>query len=440
MPIVCLGLNHQSAPLSVRERLAFTAEEQHELYSRLDLAGIQGDTGLAELGVLSTCNRTELYGGGALRIDRRSSVNGAFEKMLARDRRVPLESIRTYLYRYEGTDAVRHLCRVATGLDSMVIGESEILGQVQQAHRSAIEGGAAGPVLHELFSTAVRAGRRARAETGISRTPVSVASEAIRVAREVIGGLSGKHVLIVGTGKMGRVAGRTLRAKGVRGLSVVSRTRQNAEELARECGATPLAWHELATAVADADVIFCSTGAPHSVITLELVQSALERRSDRRPMLFLDIAVPRDVEETVSTVEGVRVIDIDHLRARLNGNLAKRRKEIPRVERIIEEELARFEEWTQEAELRPLLSAMWGRGEQIRRQEVERALDQLGAVSPEVVEQLQRLSRALVKRMLHQPSRRLREESDPERAALFRLVTRQLYGLSGDGEEINETP
>lgn len=439
MTVVCLGMSHHSAPVSLRERLALSAEDQHAFYSRFDRLEFRREIGVTELGILSTCNRTELYVAAGPRHGWRQ-VSRRLGKLLAHDRGVPLEIVERHLYHHGGTDAVRHLCRVAAGLDSMVLGESEILGQVQTAHQLAAREGLAGPLLAEAFQTAIRAGRRARAETGICRTPASVASEAIRVARQIAGNLASARILIVGTGKMSHIAGRTLRAKGARHVTVVSRTRRHAERLARDTGAHSLGWHELGRAIADADVVFCSTGAPTAVITRELVRGAMAHRTRPGSILFVDIAVPRDVEEGVTELPNIRVIDIDALMLRLDANLADRRQEIPRVEAIIEDELFRFEDWRHAAELRPLLSAIRSRSEEIRRHELRRISRRLAGAAPEVRDQVERFSRALVNKLLHEPTRRLRDETDPDRRAIYTAVIEELFGLGAKDGDGRTTP
>jgi glutamyl-tRNA reductase len=273
----------------------------------------------------------------------------------------------------------------------------------------------------------VRAGRRARTETGICRNPASVSSEAVRLVRESGRDLARARVLIIGTGQMARLAGEALRGHGARDLLVVSRTAGHAERMAGALRALPLAWHELERAIRDADIIVSSTGAPHAVVTLELVASA--RAGGTRPLLIMDIAVPRDVEPAVRSLPGVAVYDLDDLQARLNGNLEERRREIPRVEDIVEQEVARFESWRHGAELRPLLGEMRARSEAIRRREVERALRRLGPVPDELRAHFDAFSQSLVNKLLHEPTRRLREETDPDRCDTYSRVTRDLFGL-----------
>ncbi|MDP3775246.1 MAG: glutamyl-tRNA reductase [Gemmatimonadales bacterium] len=428
MPFVCIGLSHHSAPVALRELLAFGPAEQREF-----LAAASGETasaGLGELAILSTCNRTELY---AAATDPTTAPT-VLSRVLAAWRDVPAARLDAHLSARLGADAIRHLCRVAAGLDSMVIGESEVLGQVAAAHQLATRESTSGPVLDAAFRTAMRAGRRARSETGICRRPTGVSSEAVRLLSEVAGPLEGLAVLIVGTGKMGRLAGEALRAHGVRRISVVSRTSQHAEALASNWGATALAWHDLAAAIRAADAVLCSTAAPHAVVTRELVERAVGPGGDGRRRVFMDIAVPRDVEAAVREIPGVEVHDIDALQERLHDNLEMRRREIPAVERIVDEEVTRFEEWRRGVLLRPLLAQMHARSETIRLREIDRLTRRLGDVPPELLQQIELFSRSLVSKLLHEPTRRLREARSPDQARTYTAVTRQLFGLDQDDQ------
>lgn len=430
MPLVCVGINHRTAPVALRERLAFGEDEQRRALAHGGLRDVGARVGLTEFALLSTCNRTELYAAAEDVTRRFQEVPADLAPLLARLRGADPRLFAGHVFAHASTHALRHLCRVAAGIDSMVLGESEVLGQVSAAHELAAQEGAVGPVLQTAFQTAVRAGRRARTETGICRNPASVSSEAVRVLREAGHDLSAARVLIIGTGKMGRLAGEALRAAGAHDLRLMSRTAAHAERLAHAIGARALAWHELAGAIREADVVISSTGAPHAVLTHELVRSA-RSGNGRHPLLLVDIAVPRDVEPAVRDLPGVRVCDLDDLQARLDGNLAGRRREVPRVERIVDQEVAHFEEWRRGAELRPLLSEMRSRSEAIRRRELERALRRLGPVADEVREQLEAFSQSLVNKLLHEPTRRLRRETDPDRSHTYTSVTRELFGLPG---------
>jgi len=432
MPLAIVGINHRTAPVAVRERIALGPEAQRQLLRAGVLQEAAAAAGLAEFVILSTCNRTELYAATTDARRRLTEVPPHLTHLLPTIATVPAAQLQPHIYRMAGSDVVRHLCRVAAGLDSMVIGESEVLGQVAAAYERAAAESVAGPLLEAAFRAATGSGRRARTETGISRLPTSVSTEAIRLLANIAGPLEGLNVLLVGTGKMGRLAGESFRAHGGRQITVVSRTARHAEELAGEWGAAGLAWHDLPAAIRAADVILCSTGAPHAVVTRELVERAIGAAGDGRRRVFVDIAVPRDVETEVRGLPGVELYDIDTLQERLVGNLDRRRSEIPAVERIIEEEVARFEDWLRGTTLRPLLSQMRGRSESIRQRELQRVLRRLGQVPPALQAQLEAFSQSLVSKLLHEPTRRLREASDPEQFQVYSDVARDLFGLDGD--------
>ena len=431
MPLACAGINHRTAPVALRERIALGPEAQRELLRAPAIRALGATAGVRELVILSTCNRTELYAAPDDVNGRPNDLSGSLLHLLAAIADLPYRTLRPHVYDTSGLAALRHLCRVAAGLDSMVVGESEVLGQVAAAFQTAAGEGAAGPVLEAAFRAATRAGRRARTETGIGRRPASVSSEAVRLLAEVAGAPERLAVLVVGTGKMGRLAGQALRASGVRQVSVVSRTAAHAEEFAGQLGARALGWHDLPAAVRAADAILCSTGAPHAVVTRELVERAIGPEGDGRRRWFVDIAVPRDVEPEVARLPGVQVFDLDALQQRLRGNLDLRRDEIPKVERIVNEEVGHFETWRQGMALRPLLAQMHARGETIRQREIARLLRRIGQLPPELAAELEAFSQSLVTKLLHEPTRRLRETRDPERARTYTDVTRALFGLEG---------
>src|ERR1051325_11389279 len=404
MPLACTGVNHRTASVALRERLALGPVAQRRL---LHAARQAPETPFGELAILSTCNRTEVYAAPV-------ATSDALLALLSSIAAVPPESLAPHTYHESGVAAVRRLCRVAAGLDSMVLGESEIQGQVAAAFRTAEEAGTTGPVLAAAFRAAAQAGRRARSETGISLLPTSISSEAIRLLRDIAAPLDRLSVLLVGTGKMGRLAGQALRRETAR-LTVISRTADHARELAQRCDAAALGWHELREAIAHADAIICSTGAPHAVVSRDLVVNAIATGGARR-RVFVDIAVPRDVEPEVRDLPGCELYDLDALQQRLAGNLEARRQEIPVVERIVEQEVGRFDQWQRRQVVHPLLVEMRAQGEAIRQRELARALRRLGPASPGAAALLDEFSRSLVHKLLHEPTRRLPTVEDPEMA------------------------
>ena len=424
MSLSCIGINHRTASVALRERIAPGGDAQRRWLTAVETRELRAQAGLTELTVLSTCNRTELYV-----VHPAVPALSALVALFSSLAELPAAELPPHLYELHDADALRHLFTVAAGLDSMVLGEAEILGQVGAAREVACGEGAAGPVLDAAFRAAAVVGRRARTETGICRLPASVATEAVRLVGDVAGPLEHLALLIVGTGKMGHVVGNAFRGRGGRRVAVISRTREHADALATRLDAVALPWHELPAAVRAADVILSSTGAPHAVLTRELVEQAVTPRGDGRRRVIVDIAVPRDVEPAVGSLPGVALYDIDDLQMRVRENLDVRSREVPAVERIVEEELARFESWRHAWTLRPVLSGIHARGEAIRRRELERLLRRLGPVAPDVREQMDLFSRSLVNQILDAPSRRLREATDASRAETFGALTRELFGL-----------
>lgn len=440
MSLLCTGLSHRTAPVALRERLSLPASESRALLEAPWFRAATAAASLGEVAVLSTCNRTELYAAVRPRGDAAGAA-GSLVSLLARAGGLSEREVSPLVYTHTGPAALRHLCRVAAGLDSMVLGESEVLGQVAAALGDALEASAAGPVLDAAFHSALRAGRRARVETGIGRRPASVASEAVRLLRDRLPALERASVLVLGTGTMGRAVTGILRSAAPRTLRVAGRSAERARAIASDLGVSVVRWEELDAAMHDTDAVVTATAAPHAVITRPMIERARSGRAADRPHVLVDIAVPRDIEPSVATVPNVELFDLGHLQARIQGSLEERRRDVPSVETIVEEEVARFESWHCGEALRPALAALHGRAEEIRRRELERHLRRFGATSPEMREAFDALSRALVMKLLHEPSHRLRAETDAVRSRTYARVVRELFGLApGDRAHESDGP
>ncbi len=422
MAIYGFGISHHEAPVEVRERLAYTPER---LTDSLRLAVTRRrapESRVSELALLSTCNRTELYvvrEDGTLEEARSQAITFLRDTLM-----VAPEVFSAYLAAWEGESLVRHLCRVAAGLESMVLGESEILGQVSEARRLAGETGAGGPMLAEVFRTAIRAGRRARSETAIGRNPASVSSVAVNLASQTVGDLAGLNVAVVGAGRMARKAITTLRAKRVAQITIVNRSTERARRLARP-GDVLKGLNELAEVVAQADVVLCATSAPQSI--LQASQLEEHPRKSERSLVVLDIGTPRNVDPSVRNLEGVHLIDMGDINRSLQASLKQRRKEVRAVESIVEQEVAGFDAWLGGADILPVLSAIRQRAEADRQREVANLTDRMPDLNPEVRAQIESLSRSLVNTILDPPSRRLREEAGNGHAEEFARVARALF-------------
>ncbi|MEP6572056.1 MAG: glutamyl-tRNA reductase [Gemmatimonadota bacterium] len=435
MRLCLIGTSHRLAPVALRERLAFSASDLRTALEAVHEHRVDPVIAGGQLAILSTCNRTELYFAPiadeiATDAYTDADVWRALLDFLARSRGLSSAGVDPWLYRKSGVDAVRHLCEVASGLDSMVVGEAEILGQVAAARDAAAEADTLGHLLTATFRSALRAGRRARAETGICRQPASVSSEAVALIRHEAVPFAGKRILIVGAGRMARRAGDVLRNEGAENVSVVSRTWSHVEEFADRLGATAVPWCGLEKALGESDVVLCATSAPHPVLTVELVRHAIEGRLGDSALLLIDTALPRDIEPGVRDLPGARLFDLDDLQARLREHLETRRQEAPAVQAIVSEEIETFEAWWRGTALRPVLAGMRERAEVIRQAEFDRMLSHLPELPDEARRQVEHLSRALVNRLLHEPTTRLREESDPARRGAYAEAARHLFGLN----------
>jgi len=436
MSILLVGLNHRTAPIELREQLALSERSLAHALAELPVhpTVFNGDPALGlrdaapalrEGVILSTCNRLEVYaiareiGGG----------RAAVENFLSRLHRIPPGLLRPHLYFMHDQDAAVHLLRVAAGLDSMVLGEPQILGQVSQAVESARAAGTTGPVLTQLFAQAAHAGKRARAETVISQHTTSVSHAGARLAERELGGLAGVNALIVGAGKMAKVAALALKARGAERIAVINRTFASAERLASQVGGRAIEWHGLTGALAWADLVLSATSAPYTVINTSDVTAALPERG-RRPLLLVDIAVPRDVEQAVADLPDVRLFDIDDLQTMLDDNLARREAAIPRVEAIVQEEAAAFARWISSRDVVPVIAGLRAWATQVARSEVERALNRLDDVTPREREVVELLAHRIVGKLLHAPTVKLRDQAARGSGYTYSHVVRDLFDLA----------
>lgn len=420
MHFLVLGVNHKTAPVEVRERLSVAGERRHAA-----LLALVARPALDEVVVLSTCNRMELYAAGA-------GAAGAEEALVAfLCAQLPPGSpaVEPYLYRRGDLEAVQHLFRVVSGLDSMILGEAQILGQVKEALHAALEANTVGAHLGRVFRQAVEVGKRVRTETGIGQNAVSVSYAAVELARQIFGELTGKAVLIVGAGETGELTARTLAAHGATAILVANRTYARAVEVAAQFGGEAFAFDALAECLARTDIVISSTGAPHAVLDFELVRQAMRRRH-QRPLFLIDIAVPRDIEPQVNSLDNVYLYDIDDLQLVVERNLAKREQEVERVERIIAEETADFSRWWAERQMVPMIRALKAYGDEIRGRELERLFHRLPHLTERDRELIAASTRVIVNRLLHQPVIGLKEVSGEEaRGSVYADVLRKLFRL-----------
>lgn len=479
--IVCLGLSHRTAPIELRELLNYPPAALAAALAAYRAAG------LGELVILSTCNRLELYAAvsqgnrdlptsanspiaaGLVTAERQmqqaqapmkhAPIKGAttnepqdvtknpeaagsptipddlaalFAALLtfvADTRGFSAADLSDKFYRLAGSEAIAHLGRVAAGLDSMVLGEHQILGQVAEAQALAAAHGAAGPVLSALFRAAVHAGKRARAETGISRNPTTISSVAVRLAETAAGPLAERQVLIVGAGQMAGLAVQALHARGAARITIANRTLSRALNLAERWAAQAWPLDDLGAVLASADIALAATNAPGFVITPDVASTALAARPGR-PLVLIDIAVPRAVDPGVRQLPNVRYYDIDDLEAHLNGALAERQQAIPRVEALVAEEMQRFSDWLSTRAVAPVIADLRAKADAIRRAEVDKTLRRLTDLTPAERQQIENLAEALVNKLLHEPTGRLKAAASNGHAAETAAAVRDLFALN----------
>jgi len=419
MALFVSGLSHRTAPVELREQLVVDEEKLREL-----LRDVQGTGVVDELVIVSTCNRVEVYGVAGVPGEARSDVF----RRLCRHRGIDLASLDEALYTHLEGEAVHHAFRVAASLDSMMVGEPQILGQVKDAFALAQSCETVGPTLHTLFTQAFAVAKKVRTETEIGRHAVSVSFAAVELARKIFAELGGKAVLLVGAGKMGELAARHLVEQGAFPIYVANRTWSRAQDMARALSGTAVPFDDLPLAMAAVDIVISSTGAPEPVITRDMVQRLMHGRRGRS-LFFIDIAVPRDVEATVDTLDDVYCYDIDDLRQVVDANIRERAREAQRAGSLVEREVAKFRTRLSDVEVIPTIVSLRERLEGIRAGEVRKALSRLPEASPETRAAMEALSTAIVNKILHAPITKLRESSRDGAGRSWTELVQELFGL-----------
>jgi len=421
--IQCIGLNHKTASISLREQLAFPPHRLESSLARIGCGSQAADKFIHELVILSTCNRVELYA-----VTNQPDF-GVLEDFFSDVQDVVIsEDSPDGLYRLENGSAVTHLLRVAAGLDSAVLGETQILGQVADAYTKAQENCTAGKVLSRLFQTAIRAGKRARSETAISHKPSSVASVAVNLISKSVPDLSNAKVMVLGAGDMAELAVEALRKRGTDRVIVVNRTKQRAQELASRWKGQAFALEMLLGCLQDSDIVITSTGAPHTIIQYSMVENAMSDRP-QRPLVFMDIAVPRDVDEDVAGVPNVRLYDIDTLSSQLETSLSERAAEIPRVEAILDEERSEYFEYLSSLDVVPTIVEIRKRADSIRQAEFEKSLRRMDGLSEDAQKHIEALTKSIVNKILHEPTNSLKEQANGSDPLEYARIARSLFGL-----------
>ena len=414
--LLALGVSHKTAPLAVRERLALP-----EGRATAVLGELTAHDAIHEAVAISTCNRTELYLLAGDTVEAESAALG----ILARQADIRPTELTGSLYSKRGSQAVRHLFGVAAGLDSMIVGEAEIQGQVKRAYELALVEGSTGPVTNRLFREALAAGKRVRSETGVGRSRVSVSSVAVELAAEMLGDLSMRRVLVIGAGENGELTAKALRERGVHTVFVANRHYNRAIGLAQRFGGAAVRFEDLPAELGRADIVVSCTSSPHQILGRE----ELEQMSGDRPLVVIDIAVPRDVDPRVRDLPGVTLYDMDDLERAVARNLDVRQAEAARARTLVDQENARFERWLASLDVVPTISELRARGEAIVEQVLRENEQRWESLSEADRERLRVMARAVVGRMLHEPTMRLKGSAGEDAAYVHVHALRELFGL-----------
>jgi glutamyl-tRNA reductase len=418
MAIVVVGVNHKTAPVAVRERLAVTPQDLAEPLQRFQHPAVD------ELVILSTCNRVEFY----LEVDNTDAGGGACVEFMAAYYGLQQAQFVSHLFQWYDMEAVRHLFRVAASLDSMVLGEPQILGQVKTAYLAARAAGRTGTILTQLFERALGVGKLIRHATGINDHAVSVSYAAVELAKKIFESLQQRTVMVVGAGDTAELAARHLRRQGVATVFVANRTMERAVKLAQALHAKAIPWESLSEHLVHTDIVISSTSAPQAVISKTMVQEVMRARKGR-PMFFIDIAVPRDIEPTVNTLDGVFLYDIDALEHVVEANRRERQREALAAEELVWREVRQFQQWLETRDAVPTIVALRQYAEKIRTAELDKTLARLGPLDERQRRLIEALTTNMVNKFLHTPTVNLKRSSRHERLRDYVELVRSLFEL-----------
>lgn len=416
--LLAIGISHKTAPVEIRERLALPEARAAEF-----IRDLRGSAQVQEAVALSTCNRTELY----LVVGDPVEAESTALSMFARQAAIRPTELTSAIYSYRNCDAARHLYRVTSGLESMIVGEAEIQGQVKRALENSRAGGSVGPLTNRLFTAALQTGKRVRSETAIGERQLSLPGVAVALARERLRSLTGRSVVVVGTGETSELTARALADSGARTIFVASRRRERAIALARRHGGQSVSFDELPVALETADIVVAATASPHLLLEAPELAHVMAGRSGR-PLLLIDLAVPRDIDSACQEIDDVSLYDIDDLQAVIARNRTVRQAEARRAEGIVEEEIKSFAGWLGSLEILPTVSALRGRALQIAEQVLRENQGKWESASPRDLERVDAIARAVLNRLLHEPTLRMKALRDDRVHARMALV-RELFDL-----------
>ncbi len=424
MEIILIGLSHKTAPVEIREKLSIPKTLLREYLKELvSLPGVQ------EGAIISTCNRVEIISVINQRMGEQVLIN-----FLSSVAKLPGEELDRYLYKLRDEEAVKHLFRVASSLDSMIIGEPQILGQVKEAYRCAVESKVAKLILNKLFHRAFFVAKRVRTETKIASQAVSVSYAAVELAKKIMGDLKDKKALLIGAGEMSELAAKNLLSQGIKEILVTNRTHARAEELAAELHGRPIPFAEFFGHLKEVDIVISSTGSSHYVVHKDQVQSIIRARR-HRPMFFIDSDLPRDIDPQINEIDNIYVYDIDDLQNVVEENKEERKKEIAKAESIVQQGESSFQKWLKSLEVVPTILDLRQRLEKIRQEEVNKTFSLLRNASAEEREIINLLTQSLINKIIHHPIAFLKKQDNQGQGKLHIELWRKIFGLEEDNDE-----
>ncbi|MDO8281573.1 MAG: glutamyl-tRNA reductase [Thermodesulfovibrionia bacterium] len=420
MNIIVVGLNHKTAPIEVREKFAFDGGKLQEAVNILKASKITDENV-----ILSTCNRVEMYAGVK---DIASGIEN-IKKFLSDFHNVPREALDKSLFIYHGRDAVRHIFRVASGLDSMVLGEPQILGQIKDAYDFSLKCKSTGTLLNKLMKKTVSVAKRTRTETGIGKGAVNISYAAVELAKKIFGDLTTKAIMLIGAGEMAELAARHLINNGVKDVIVANRTHERAEELAKEFQGRTVRFESLLQELKDTDIVICSTGAPNYILMKEEMHMTMKKRK-QKPVFIIDISVPRNIDPEIDHLDNVYLYNTDDLQGIIDVNADERKIEAEKASEIVESEVETFMKWQASLSSVPTIVALREKAEAIKNDELEKALKKLGPLGESQTRTIEHLASSIVNKIIHGPTAALKSAEDDKEIVVD--VIRRLFDLEGE--------
>ncbi len=423
MKILVIGLNHKTADVEIREKLAFNGPKLEE-----GIFGLREIPEVKEVALLSTCNRVEIYSC----VDDSYSAAENIKNFLSSFHGIQRSDFEKALYFITDSDAVRHILRVASSLDSMVVGEPQILGQIKDTFDFALAKKTTGVLLNRLMKKAISTAKRVRTETRIAENAVSISFAAVELAKKIFTDLSGKSFMLLGAGEMAELAARHLVGNGVTDVKVVNRTYERGCELAKEFNGKPVRFEDFLQELANTDIIICSTGAPTYVLYKAQMQSVLKERK-HKPVFIIDISVPRNIDPEINKIDGVYLYDVDDLQGVVDTNMLERKKEAELAEKIIDEEVEKFLKWMSSLDSVPTIVALRQKAEEVKNEELEKFKNKFPELDDEKIKAVEYLTAAIINKLIHPPTVALKEDTE-DRDELIAMI-KKLYGINGDDNE-----